>query len=753
MLGGGIYITTSAPKSDSFLISRNSTNVHGVAITIFDTIFQQNAVGGNVDTGGGAMVTNCSTGSSCQIKVSQCLFEYNSVSSELLLGTARGGALLVLGMNTDASVLEGNTLVLNKTILRNNFVKVYGSGQGGGSFVANGGALAFDGLSFLSFSAINCTVSNNYVVSAVTAGSIAPLGIMGGAFSITAPSESYLTIGSSTWNYDSPFAGVFISHCNFSENSVSVSAVTIFDVEVLGGAIFCTSDMLLIEASSFSGNSNQAGSGGAVACVGVQAVTTFKACHFFNNTAVSTSANRGLGGAVFVADLAFCTFEDACRFDSNQAMPLENLDISGSSPVSGAGGGLAIRNSGVVCNGCSFTSNIVVANSRTDMVEGGAVFIEITSSLTASKSQSWITMYLKKTETYFPEIKNATSLFVNSTFAGNVAGVPLNGHGSFGAGLGGAVSSQSSASAFHECTFVENEAWSNMEINAVGGAISLDQNFNSGVIQAPINVTFSTSIRHTFNIDDQITPSFTNCNFLRNTVRCTFSNGASGSVCGLGGAMYANGVRLLLSNNTWESNFISCMRQGSVESQAVGNGGALFIDSGGSVTDVMDTFIGNGMSGAKEMGMSVFLAEAVRPHAEVSTFDDCTFQGPGNFRWNPDDAVPTLAQISAETLRSRMFVNTTEFMTPSSKHTPESKSVLYSHVDDDLLTATSMSSNQKQLLQVLSSPPPISSPSEGTSGNELCSSTPVDVLVSCGSNVSFKKYISKRQPASLSWRL
>jgi len=135
---------------------------------------------------------------------------------------------------------------------------------------------------------------------------------------------------------------------------------------------------------------------------------------------------------------------------------------------------VAVFLTGVACDGCVFQDNEVVADSRTNMVEGGAVYVVTSSTVSASSSNdsAWVLTELRTryaiAGTYLT--LPAPSLFINSQFNGNIvsgatfshhhselcyvvdkrwfssqAGVPLETKTSFGSGQGGAVSAKSSS--------------------------------------------------------------------------------------------------------------------------------------------------------------------------------------------------------------------------------------------------------------------------------------------------------------------
>lgn len=109
----------------------------------------------------------------------------------------------------------------------------------------------------------------------------------------------------------------------------------------------CVGGCLWSQNCNLTGNTNSAGSGGAVALIGGRSETTFEACNFVQNAAETTAASHGLGGAVFVADLSLCTFLANCTFLGNTASPSSRQGGGGTiDPSAGAGGALAVVNSG-----------------------------------------------------------------------------------------------------------------------------------------------------------------------------------------------------------------------------------------------------------------------------------------------------------------------------------------------------------------------------------------------------------------------
>ena len=81
--------------------------------------------------------------------------------------------------------------------------------------------------------------------------------------------------------------------------------------------------------------------------IGGQSDSSFSNCTFFGNSAQSTAASHGLGGAVFMAELSLCIFDWACAFVHNTASPSTRQGSGGTvDPSAGAGGALAVINSG-----------------------------------------------------------------------------------------------------------------------------------------------------------------------------------------------------------------------------------------------------------------------------------------------------------------------------------------------------------------------------------------------------------------------
>ena len=83
---------------------------------------------------------------------------------------------------------------------------------------------------------------------------------------------------------------------------------------------------------------------------------------------------------------------------------------------------LRVLNVGVVCDGCIFLSNKVEADSRSDMVDGGGVYIVTSSSFRDPAKDMWVKELIRRR--YGDEISSfvgpSPSLFVNCTFDGNL---------------------------------------------------------------------------------------------------------------------------------------------------------------------------------------------------------------------------------------------------------------------------------------------------------------------------------------------
>ncbi|MDR1136537.1 MAG: InlB B-repeat-containing protein [Clostridiales Family XIII bacterium] len=221
-------------------------------------------------------------------------------------------------------------------------------------------------------------------------------------------------------------ASVEISGCSFTDNE---------GINKAGALAADKAGTYVIRKSSFTGNHNTKGSGGAIS-LGSDTEYTIDKCYFDGNY---VSANAA-GGAIYGASLrdASLTVKDSV-FNSNEAR------YSGSDAVNSDGGAIAILNASgantdINISGCNFTDN-----SSGD--DGGAVLLEGGVRMQTLRAR-----------------------IVNSTFSGNKCKGAMDIASGTYDGSGGAIKFYGmTQSEITYCTFYSNEAGLGIGSNSGGG--------------------------------------------------------------------------------------------------------------------------------------------------------------------------------------------------------------------------------------------------------------------------------------------